>query len=170
MRARLEIFSGIATAPAEIPIAPTSAAIFFTSDLMQPPQKIISKLIRAWPFNLFKLSISAPSRPRLRWMYCAGQAAAALHADVLPRVLSFAGAKCLLNAFADQLRRTSGDRVRILIATVTASIATLRLPYRPDRIEPRAKKRRPKNLPLLTLPRQVARDLICTQRLLNRVP
>ena len=46
--ARLEIFSGIATAPAEIPIVPTSVATFFTSDLMQP-QKIISKLIRAWP-------------------------------------------------------------------------------------------------------------------------
>ena len=190
--AGLEIFSGIATAPAEIPIVPTSVAIFFTSDLMQPPQKIISQLIRAWPFNLFKLSISAPSRPRLRWMYCAannsiwwtrrlrsvfwlttwcaGQAAAALLADVLPRVLSFTGAKRLLNAFADQLRRTSGDQVRALVATVTASIATLRLPYRPDRIEPRAKKRRPKNLPLLTVPRQVAREIIYAQRMLNRVP
>ncbi len=33
----------------------------------------------------------------------------------------------------------------------------------------RAKKRRPKNLPLLTVPRQVARDLILAQRTLNRV-
>jgi hypothetical protein len=57
-----------------------------------------------------------------------------------------------------------------MIATVTACIATLRLPHRPDRIEPRAKKRRPKKLPLLTVPRQVARDLIYAQRLLNRVP
>jgi hypothetical protein len=54
--------------------------------------------------------------------------------------------------------------------TVTACIAMLKLPYRPDRVEPRAKKRRPKNLPLLTMPRQVARDLIYAQRLLNRVP
>ncbi len=97
-------------------------------------------------------------------------AKAALLADVLPRVLSFTGAKRLLSAFADQLRRTSGDQISVLIATVTASIATLRLPNRPDRIEPRAKKRRPKNLPLLTVLRQVARDLICAQRLLNRVP
>ena len=102
----------------------------------------------------------------VRW----AMAKAALLADVLPRALSFAGAKRLLCAFADQLRRTSGEQVRIMIATVTTSIATLRLPNRPDRIEPRAKKRRPKNLPLLTVPRQVARDLIYAQRELNRVP
>lgn len=102
----------------------------------------------------------------VRW----AMAKAALLADALPRMLSFAGAKRLLCTFADQLRRTSGDKVCTLIATVTACIATLRLPYRPDRIEPRAKKRRPKKLPLLTVPRQVARDLIYAQRLLNRVP
>ena len=102
----------------------------------------------------------------VRW----AMAKAALLADVLPRVLSFTGAKRLLSTFADQLRRTSGDQIRILIATVTACIATLQLPHRPDRIEPRAKKRRPKNLPLLTVPRHVARDLILAQRSLNRVP
>ncbi len=102
----------------------------------------------------------------VRW----AMAKAALLADVLPRVLSFTGAKRLLCAFADQLRRTSGEQILTMITTVTASIATLRLPYRPDRIEPRAKKRRPKNLPLLTVPRQIARDLIYAQRSLNRVP
>ncbi len=81
--------------------------------------------------------------------------------------LRFTGAKRLLNAFADQLRRAPGDQVRTLIATVLGCIATLRLAHRPDRIEPRAKKRRPKNLPLLTVPRHIARDLIRTQR--NRV-
>ena len=101
----------------------------------------------------------------VRW----AMAKAALLADVLPRVLSFTAAKRLLSAFADQLRRTSGDEMRTLIATVTTCIATLRLPHRPDRVEPRAKKRRPKNLPLLTVPRQVARDLILAQRTLNRV-
>ena len=101
----------------------------------------------------------------VRW----AMAKAAWLADVLPRMLSFSGAKRLLGAFADQLRRTSGEQVRTMIATVTACIATQRLPQRPDRIEPRAKKRRPKNLPLLTVPRQVARDLIYAQRLLNRV-
>ena len=101
----------------------------------------------------------------VRW----AMAKAAALADVLPRVLSFTGAKRLLGTFADQLRRTSGDQIRTLIATVTACIATQRLPHRPDRIEPRAKKRRPNNLPLLTVPRQVARDLILAQRKLNRV-
>ncbi len=101
----------------------------------------------------------------VRWV----MAKAALHADVLPRALSFAGARRLLNTFADQLRRTPGDQIHILIATVLASIATLQLPHRPDRIEPRAKKRRPKNLPLLSVPRDAARELIRAQRL-NRVP
>jgi len=102
----------------------------------------------------------------VRW----AMAKAALLSDVLPRMLSFAGAKRVLVMFADQLRRTSGDQVHTLIATVTACIATLKLPQRPGRIEPRAKKRRPKKLPLLMVPRQVARDLIYAQRSLNRVP
>jgi len=102
----------------------------------------------------------------VRW----AMAKAALLADILPRTLSFAGAKRLLGSFADQLRRTTGEQVRTLIATVTACMATLRLQQRPDRIEPRAKKRRPKKLPLLTVPRQVARDLILARRSLIRVP
>lgn len=101
----------------------------------------------------------------VRW----AMAKAATLTDVLPRALSFTGAKRLLAAFSDQLRRTPDDQIRTLIATVLASIATLQLPYRPDRIEPRAKKRRPKNLPMLTVPRHVARELIRDQRL-NRVP
>ena len=102
----------------------------------------------------------------VRW----SMAKAALLAGILPRVLSFTGAKRLLTAFIDQLRRTSSDEIHGLITTVLRCMATLRLPQRPDRIEPRAKKRRPKNLPLLTMPRQVARDLILAQRMLNRVP
>jgi len=101
----------------------------------------------------------------VRW----AMAKAAWLADVLPRALSFTGVKRLLNAFADQLRRTPSDQIRSVVATVLAGIATLKLPHRPDRVEPRAKKRRPKNLPLLTVPRQVARDLILAQRKLNRV-
>jgi hypothetical protein len=101
----------------------------------------------------------------VRW----AMAKAAALTDVLPRVLSFTGAKRLLAAFSDQLRRTPEKRMGAVIATVLASIATLKLPFRPDRIEPRAKKRRPKNLPLLTVPRKVAREVIRAQRL-NRVP
>lgn len=101
----------------------------------------------------------------VRW----AMAKAAALTDVLPRVLSFTGAKRLLAAFADQLRRTQANQICAVIATVLASIAALKLPHRPGRIEPRAKKRRPKNLPLLTVPRDVARELIRAQRL-NRVP
>ena len=39
-----------------------------------------------------------------------------------------------------------------------------KLPHRPDRIEPRAKKRRPKPLPLLTVPRHIAREEIRVRR------
>jgi len=74
-----------------------------------------------------------------------------------------------LAAFSDQLRRTPEKQICAVIATVLASIATLKLPNRPDRIEPRAKKQRPKNLPLLTAPEEVAREFIRAQRF-NRVP
>ena len=52
----------------------------------------------------------------------------------------------------------------LIIEKETAAIATLKLPHRPDRIEQRTKKRQPKNLPILTVPRQVARDIILAQR------
>ena len=101
----------------------------------------------------------------VRW----AMAEAALLAEGLQRVLSFTGNKRLLTAFGDQLRRTSSDEIGHLVMTVVRCIATLQLPQQPDRIEPRAKKRRPKNLPLLTVPRQIARNLILAQRTLNRV-
>ncbi len=91
-------------------------------------------------------------------------ASAAALAHVLPRTLSFIGAKRILLAFTDQLRRSPGKRVSVMLAVVLAGIASLRLPYRPGRIEPRAKKRRPKPLPLLTQPRHLARQKIRDKR------
>ena len=96
----------------------------------------------------------------VRWT----MATAASLAEVLPRTLSFAGAKRILSAFAVHLRHCAGKRVSFMIATVLASIASLKLPHRPDRVEPRAKKRRPKNLPMLTVPRNIARANILVQR------
>jgi len=52
-----------------------------------------------------------------------------------------------------------------MFATVLAAIADLRIPHRPGRFEPRAKKRRPKPLPLLTVPRLIARAKIREQRI-----
>ena len=74
----------------------------------------------------------------------AAMAKAAALKDVLPRSLSFSAAKRLLAAFADQLRRTAEDQLNAVTTQVLAAIATCRLPHRPHRIEPRAKKRRPK--------------------------
>ena len=94
-------------------------------------------------------------------------AKAATLRDVLPRSLSFSGAKRLLAAFADQLRRTTADQLHAVTTQVLAAIAACRLPHRPNRIEPRAKKRRPKNLPLLTTHRDVAREQIRALRLIR---
>ena len=98
----------------------------------------------------------------VRW----AMAAAAMLADVLPRALSFTGANRLLGAFSEQLRHAPGKRVTLMAGIVLTNIATLVLPHRPGRIEPRAKKRRPKPLPLLTMPRDVARKEIRRKRTL----
>ena len=66
--------------------------------------------------------------------------------------------------FADHLRHCAGKRVSFMIVTVLANIASLKLPHRPGRIEPRVNKRQPKNLPLLTVPRNIARANILEQR------
>jgi hypothetical protein len=95
----------------------------------------------------------------VRW----AMATAARLGEVLPRSLSFTGAKRVLLAFGEQLRRCGGQRLSFMFATVLATIAGLTIPHRPGRIEPRAKKRRPKPLPFLTVPRHVARKKIFDQ-------
>ncbi len=94
-------------------------------------------------------------------------AAAATRADVLPRALRFTGANRLLAAFADQLRHAPGKRVTLMAGIVVSNIAMLKLPNRPGRIEPKAKKRRPKPLPLLSVSRDVAREEIRRKRALK---
>jgi hypothetical protein len=101
----------------------------------------------------------------VRWV----MASAAYLGEVMPRLLSFTGAKRVLVAFATQLRQCPGQRLALMFATVLGSIASLRLHVRPDRVEPRAKKRRPKNLPLLTLPRRMARIRILEKRAFGSV-
>lgn len=96
----------------------------------------------------------------MRW----AMATAARLGEILPRNLSFTGAKRVLLAFGEQLRHCGGQRLSFMFATVLATIAGLTIPHRPGRIEPRAKKRRPKPLPLLTVPRHVARKKIFDQR------
>src|SRR5262245_30498188 len=73
-------------------------------------------------------------------------AQAARQAGVGPDGLSFAGAVQAVNAFAPHLQTaaTAAAWARLWSALVTA-VATHRVGNRPDRVEPRAVKRRPKN-------------------------
>jgi hypothetical protein len=71
-------------------------------------------------------------------------AQAASLAHVLPRPLSFKAALQVLNAFEENLRFCPHARLTSRQAIVLGAIAQALLPVRPDRIEPRAVKRRPK--------------------------
>lgn len=80
------------------------------------------------------------------------RAAATLH-SVLPRQLSFKAALQQLREFERSLRhrvRAELDRRQVLLIQ---GIAQMKLPNRPDRVEPRSLKRRPRNFPLMTKPR-----------------
>lgn len=90
---------------------------------------------------------------------------AAAGAHVLARSLSFKGALQLLQAFEQRLRFSAGAGATIMTAHLLGAISRLRLPIRPGRVEPRAVKRRTKNLPLLTQPRHLARAAIVQSRL-----
>lgn len=96
-------------------------------------------------------------------------AQAASLAQVLARALSFKGATQLLNAYHQQLRQSAGARIQVMSAHVLGAMSTLRLPRRPDRVEPRAVKRRPKPHRLLLIPRPLARLQILAQRPLAKV-
>ena len=74
-----------------------------------------------------------------------------------PRHLSFKGALQTLQEFAPALRSGSTERRLWLRSIMWESIANDEVGYRPDRVEPRARKRRPKQYPLLMKPRKQAR-------------
>jgi hypothetical protein len=85
-------------------------------------------------------------------------AQAACVANVLPRQLSFKGALQMVNAFADNLQRYSGEQLSTQYGRLLTGIAQMKLPYRPGRVEPRAVKRRPKPHKLMTQPRHILRE------------
>ena len=85
-------------------------------------------------------------------------AQAACLAHLLPRQLSFKATLQVLNAFEENLRFCPRARLTTRHAIVLASIGQVILPVRPDRVEPRAVKRRPKPHKLLTEPRYVLRQ------------
>jgi len=73
-----------------------------------------------------------------------------------PRHVSFKGALQTLQEFAVGLREGTPQQRRWLWTILLSSIAEDLVGYRPDRVEPRARKRRPKQYPLLTKPRRQA--------------
>jgi hypothetical protein len=88
--------------------------------------------------------------------------AAAAH-DFVPRWLSFKGALQTLEAFQPLLELAAADdreQVLRLYQHLLGAIATHRVADRPDRFEPRAKKRRRNHYVWLTRPRsEVKRDM-----------
>ena len=94
----------------------------------------------------------------------AAMAQAAACAKLLPRQLSFSGAKRVINGFLDLLRACGTRNLVRMFAHLRGAIAILVLPYRPNRVEPRAVKRRPKPHRLLTEPRDVARAKLLRAR------
>ena len=91
-------------------------------------------------------------------------AQAARAAQVLPAQLSFKGAVQAINGFTVvwQVARPS-DREEVC-QRLRAAVAEHRVGERPNRSEPRARKRRPKEYALLTHPRGEARKLISAGR------
>jgi hypothetical protein len=82
-------------------------------------------------------------------------AQAALLADQIPRQLSF---KHTVQIWIAWQQRGGGGHDAVSIHALLVLIAEPRVGLRPGRIEPRARKRRPKPFPLLTRPRAQARE------------
>ena len=77
---------------------------------------------------------------------------------LLPRTLSFRGARQILEAFGAALRGATGQEYEVLVKIIFEAIATHRVGDRPDRIEPRVRKRRPKQYPVMKIPRAEAKQ------------
>lgn len=77
-----------------------------------------------------------------------------------PHRVSFKGALQTLLAFAEGLREGTRERRRFLWGLMLRAVAADGVGHRPDRVEPRAVKRRPKPYPLLMVPRDEAREAL----------
>jgi Transposase DDE domain len=77
--------------------------------------------------------------------------------DLTPRQLSFTGAMHTLNEFRALLLTADDDALAKLGHDIVAAIASHRVGNRPNRVEPRKVKRRPKGYPLLRQPREKER-------------
>ena len=82
---------------------------------------------------------------------------AALSQGLCPRQRSFTGALQAVNGFTPALVLAKGTVVIALLDALLESVAAHRVGQRPNRVEPRAVKRRPKAHKLLSVPRLQAR-------------
>jgi hypothetical protein len=89
----------------------------------------------------------------IRWM----MVVAAQEHGVYPWEVSFKGALQTVNAFLPHLRTATEETAARLWAEMIWAIGCHQVGDRPDRVEPRANKRRPKCHALLTEPRDAAR-------------
>ena len=81
--------------------------------------------------------------------------------DTPIRAISFKGTLQTMKAFADHLRTATDEVAEKLYEWLLHSIVQHVVGDRPNRIEPRSRKRRPKGYPYLSKPRDVARrDLL----------
>jgi Transposase DDE domain len=76
---------------------------------------------------------------------------------VSPRELSFQGARQTLEGFRGELGHATAVTAAALAEAAWCAIAYHRVGDRPDRVEPRVVKRRPKAYPRMQVPRKVAR-------------
>jgi hypothetical protein len=86
-----------------------------------------------------------------------GDGSALRQQGIEPRQVSFAGAVQTINAFAPVLHLAQRSDLPRLWEILLRAIARHRVGNRPDRVEPRAVKRRAKPIAWLTEPRQQAR-------------
>jgi hypothetical protein len=91
--------------------------------------------------------------------------AAAKTGMLLPRQLSLAAARRAVVTFQERLRHNPAANFDEAHEQLLRSIACRRIPDRPNRVEPRAVKRRPKPQRLLTVPRNIARQRLLEQRI-----
>jgi hypothetical protein len=82
---------------------------------------------------------------------------AALSKGLCPRQLSCKGALQAVNGFTLALVLAEGAVVGALLDALLGSVAAHRVGQRPNRVEPRAVKRRPKAHKFLSVPRLKAR-------------
>lgn len=85
---------------------------------------------------------------------------AAKDTDLSPRELSFMSAMQAMVASWVVIPTQDGPTIESIISAQIASLTSQLVGQRPNRVEPRAVKRRPKPIPLLTMPRDEARELL----------